>query len=390
MFGKRKNKLNKTEADVNIPEQKFADPFSEDAFGGEFDVPGTGPGTGGAVTAQDAAATGKAAAAKRKRKGIFRKKKKSDEKALVRIEEIRKRAENGEYDDLGDEMVISTYIPHRRAKLIGAAILRLGRLRMFLLTALLIVCGLFILAFMQEKMGNFTINLDRLEFYRKGIAIAADGGFTSPTARLTAAPVQDATNITFTDLPEDIDTVDGEHNGLNYMAYTYYVRNAGKEDLDYTATVKLKSCSKGAEKAVRVAIWKNDELKVYAARSSDGEPEPDTEPFESDSIVCTYTEPEFLVGNVDKYTIVIWMEGEDPECIDNIVGGSVEFGMYIGSTARDDTSLFVKFVQDIVDTIRGNRPISASGVESPDYYKYQDVNYYNRRNQPGKQNTGSE
>ena len=42
----------------------------------------------------------------------------------------------------------------------------------------------------------------------------------------------------------------------NYMAYTYYLRNAGKEDLGYVASITLDSCSKGAEEAVRVAVWR--------------------------------------------------------------------------------------------------------------------------------------
>lgn len=40
------------------------------------------------------------------------------------------------------------------------------------------------------------------------------------------------------------------------MAYTYYVRNAGKEDLDYIARITMGSAAKGAEDAVRVAVWK--------------------------------------------------------------------------------------------------------------------------------------
>lgn len=60
---------------------------------------------------------------------------------------------------------------------------------------MLLVAVLFIAAFMQEKMGNFTINLDRLELYRRGISIADNGNFDNATARLTAATVKDATNI---------------------------------------------------------------------------------------------------------------------------------------------------------------------------------------------------
>ena len=29
----------------------------------------------------------------------------------------------------------------------------------------------------------------------------------------------------------------------------------------------------------------------------------------------------------DKYTVVIWLEGNDPDCVDAIVGGTIKFGM---------------------------------------------------------------
>jgi hypothetical protein len=306
------------------------------------------------------------------------KKKKNDR--IVRIEELEKiLSEEGE--DVDKETIISMYMPKRRVKRFGQALLRLDKLHLALLLMTLFVAILFIIAFMQEKMGNFTINLNRLELYRKGIAIDSDGSFSNPTARLSANTVSDATNMTLEDLPEDIDDVDGNHNGKNYMAYTYYVRNAGKEDVGYQAIITLDSCAKGAEKAVRVAVWKNGERTIYAAPASDGGEEDGCVSFESDSTVCTMVEENFLVGNVDKYTIVIWMEGEDPECIDNIVGGSVEFSMKIDALDDDDSSLLSKFVQDIKDTLSGNKSISASGTEAPDYYTGGDVTYENRRNQ---------
>jgi hypothetical protein len=306
------------------------------------------------------------------------KKKKNDR--IVRIEELEKiLSEEGE--DVDKETIISMYMPKRRVKRFGQALLRLDKLHLALLLMTLFVAILFIIAFMQEKMGNFTINLNRLELYRKGIAIDSDGSFSNPTARLSANTVSDATNMTLEDLPEDIDDVDGNHNGKNYMAYTYYVRNAGKEDVGYQAIITLDSCAKGAEKAVRVAVWKNGERTIYAAPASDGGEEDGCVSFESDSTVCTMVEENFLVGNVDKYTIVIWMEGEDPECVDNIVGGSVEFSMKIDALDDDDSSLLSKFVQDIKDTLSGNKSISASGTDAPDYYTGGDVTYENRRNQ---------
>ncbi len=90
---------------------------------------------------------------------------------------------------------------------------------------------------------------------------------------------------------------------------------------------------------------------------------------------------QYQVGDVDKYTVVIWLDGDDPECVDKIIGGAVEFGFDFDSSEIDDSSLFVKFVQDIADTLTGNDPISASGNEAPDYYKEHNVTRSNRRNQ---------
>ena len=299
---------------------------------------------------------------------------------LVRIEELEKLlAEQG--DDVDVDTIVSMYMPGRRAKKLGAALLRMDKMRIVLLILVLLVGVLFLMAFLQEKMGNFTINLNRLELYRKGIAISASGNFEEPTARLTVNTVQDATNITISDLPPDLDEKDGDHNGRNYMAYTYYVRNAGKEDVNYIARITLDACSKGAENAVRVAVWRNGERVVYAEPAADGGEEDGCVSFESDKIVCSYAEENFLVGNVDKYTIAIWMEGEDPECVDSIVGGSVEFSMTIDAIDHNDSGLLVKFIQDIKDTLTGDKPISAAGNDAPSYYDSGEVTWETRRNQ---------
>ena len=300
--------------------------------------------------------------------------------SLIRIEELERiMAEYG--DDVDPETIVSMYMPRRRAKLFGAMLLRLDWMRLLLLGLLAVVAILFGMSFIQEKMGNFTVNLDRLELYRKGISISEDGDFTDPTARLTAASLEDATNITITDLPDDLDELEGNHNGQNYVAYTYFVRNAGKIDVGYEAVVRMDGCSKGAEEAVRIAVWRNGERQVYAEPSSDGTPEEGCENFQDDKVVCTFTEENFLVGNVDKYTIVIWMEGEDPECVDEIIGGSVQFSMDIDAISDDNTSLLYKFVRDIRDTLSNDKPISAAGTTAPDYYNNTQITWKTRRNQ---------
>lgn len=302
-------------------------------------------------------------------------------KGVVRIQDLEDLIEREGIENIDPETAVSMYLPKRRMQRIGAALLRMDKLQKALIALALLFGLLFALSFMQENMGNFTINLNRLELFRYGVAIDEDPNFGQATARLQAQAVTNGTNIATEDLPDDLDQIDGSHNGKNYVAYTFYIRNAGKVDLNYSCNVRVASASKGVEKAARVKIWKNGEPTVYAAAAADGNPEPGCVNFESDKVVCNIPEENFQVGNVDKYTVVIWLDGDDPECVDDIVGGAVEFAMDFETLDGDNSGLVVKFVRDIVDTLTGNDPISASGNDAPDYYKDHDVTWDNRRNQ---------
>lgn len=319
--------------------------------------------------------------APRKRFGKRKRKPKRDLRGVVRIEELEQALADQDLDDIDPDAVVSMYMPKRRMERIGAALLRMDKLQKALVVLALAFGVLFALSFMQENMGNFTINLNRLELFRRGVAIADNGDFNNATARLAADALDNGTNIATDDLPDNLDDIDGSHNGKNYVAYTFYIRNAGKTDLGYSAKLKVVSASKGVEKAARVRVYRNGEPTTYAATAAAGNPEPNTEPFASKDVVTTISHKSFRVGDVDKYTVVIWLDGDDPECVDKIIGGAVEFGFDFDSSETDDTSLFIKFVEDIADTLIGNDPIGASGNEAPDYYKEHNVTWSNRRNQ---------
>lgn len=52
-----------------------------------------------------------------------------------------------------------------------------------------------------------------------------------------------------------------------------------------------------------------------------------TYPWESSDMVCTETRTGMHNEEVDKYTIVIWLEGDDPDCTDELFGGHIELRM---------------------------------------------------------------
>ena len=315
----------------------------------------------------------------KRRFGKKRALKRAEDKHMIRVKELEEAL--AEDEDIDVDAIVSMYMPKRRMARIGQALLRIGTLQKVLICVALFMAVLFGISFMQENMGNFTINLNRLELFRRGVAIADNSQFEGATARLTAEAVSDGTNIATDDLPNNLDEIDGSHNGKNYVAYTFYIRNAGKEDLSYNAKLKIASASKGVEKAARVRVYRNGEPTTYAAPAANGGNEAGCENFESDEVVCHLANGTFKVGYVDKYTVVIWFDGDDPECIDNIIGGAVEFAMDFDSDGAEDTSLVMKFLQDIADTLTGTDPTSASGTDAPDYYKNNTVTWDTRRNQ---------
>ncbi len=84
---------------------------------------------------------------------------------MVRIEELEQALADQDLDEIDPDAVVSMYMPKRRMERIGAALLRMDKLQKALVVLALAFGVLFALSFMQENMGNFTINLNRLELF---------------------------------------------------------------------------------------------------------------------------------------------------------------------------------------------------------------------------------
>ncbi len=195
---------------------------------------------------------------------------------------------------------------------------------------------LWIISMLLTQWGDLVISVDSFAG-RKGIVISEDPEFNTYTHKLSAAQVKDVTNITYSWLPTDLDTsANGSHNGKNYVAYTFYCKNNGQEALDYDAYLEVTGVAKSADEAVRVLVYKNGEQAMYGKAKYDDRntAETDCTMFETDTRVMTTSSENFEVDQVDKYTIVIWAEGNDPECIDDIRGGHVRMRMLF--EVRDD------------------------------------------------------
>lgn len=199
-----------------------------------------------------------------------------------------------------------------------------------LIMALFLIIIYFILRVFLET-GDFTISLDQEFAKSEGIIMYENSSNKIDRRILKAQKVEFMDNISVKWLPQDIDkTAEGAHNGDNYLAYTFYLENKGAETVNYWYEVKIDDVIKNVDEAVRIAIYRNGERTIYAKPNSrTGEAEDGTTKFYSASSVCVEPRRDFKPGDIDRFTIVIFIEGDDPECQDNLIGGEMKMHMDI-------------------------------------------------------------
>lgn len=226
------------------------------------------------------------------------------------------------------------------------------------LLALLAV--LFIFALVQQMRGHFTINLsDRM--FREGFTLSETIGFENPTTQLFATPAQDVPCISINQIPADVDDIEGEHNDT-YFAYTYYIRNEGENTVGYTWNLDMNTETQNLSQAVWAMVFEDGKMRFYAKANRDsGEvealppfddnnrgyidlPVKDLEPnsdqfqivgqngqitywrvvpdkFLTDRCITAGEQQNVEPMEIHKYTVVLWLEGDDQDADDSMIGG---------------------------------------------------------------------
>lgn len=240
----------------------------------------------------------------------------------------------------------------------------------------IIICSvlavLYILSAFYTGAGEFVISLDST-MSKDGFYLSNTTDFAEKMVCIRSNAVV-ADNISIFDISNDVDLVDGAHDGQNYVAHTFYLTNETGKTKDYQYKLSIRQSSKNAERALWVMVFYNGEQTIYAMNGDDGNPESqesiytfpfeDTaakeeqyqiisgsdigldsdevylaqelnrtnklvaQPFVTDDLICEGVRKEINDKEVDKYTVVMWYEGEDPDCTDEIIGGWVE--VYMG------------------------------------------------------------
>ena len=192
------------------------------------------------------------------------------------------------------------------------------------------ICSCFFLLLMaitSNRNGNLTIFVDRTSI-TKSLSLSESRTLSNPQGKIYAPSIDGAWDTSEDYIPSDVYLLDGNNSGTNYLAYTFYVFNSGVETLDYSMKFNIENTSKNLDEVIRVRLYVNDVLTTYAKKSDiTDEPETGTVAFESDSVITSHTITDFQPNAVTKYSIVLWVAGNDFECTNEKIGGSITLSM---------------------------------------------------------------
>lgn len=230
-----------------------------------------------------------------------------------------------------EKILVSRNVNKKANKLLDADFKIKGLRKVLVIMLVFLLVIYFVLRIVYET-GRFTVVLDSATNNMTNSLVIYANKDEKITKRTLKADVLDfMTNISGDWIPEDIDEeADGPHNGDNYIAYTFYLENQGDETIHYWYKILIDDTIKNVDKAIRVAVYLNGNKTIYAKENgTTKQPEKGTVAFKDEENIMIEKRENFNSGDVDKCTIVIWVEGDDPDCIDDLIGGEMKMHMVI-------------------------------------------------------------
>ena len=231
--------------------------------------------------------------------------------------------------------------------------------------------------------------------FRNGFVLSETEDFAEPTFELFSEPVEDAPCISISALPEDIEDWEGTHSDGTYFAYTFWLRNEGEDMVNYEYDILINSESQDLSTATWIMLFENGEMSFHAEESEDGGEEaipsfgdnskgyritPFREqsrydqyeviksvgnrtyyravpiPFVSEITAVSGQYDGIMPGEVNKYTVVMWLEGDDPQCTDELIGGhlglEMQFRLLREEKDEEEEYGFLENITRLIDELK--------------------------------------
>ncbi len=211
---------------------------------------------------------------------------------------------------------------------------------------------------------------------KEGLTLSATADFAEKTSRINMKGPEKMNAVTFPwiRIEEDVLGKEGAHHGGSYICYSFYLKNVSPTSpCLYTFDVRFTKDTKNISSATRIMIIESDEncenevdkVRVFAKAKADGTAECISydecnenqnplaiEQLNEYRLLDTNMTYPFIEEVIDeetgedlgyfalretgnrlsheaykKFTVVIWLEGTDLQCVNNILGGrcSIQF-----------------------------------------------------------------
>jgi hypothetical protein len=227
-----------------------------------------------------------------------------------------------------------------RRKIIVNRFLSLG----IIITAILSIVFALV-TFYGQNAGNFVMSVDAAARQR-GIVISETPDFLVRTSRLMSEPISGAREVTYSWLKiEEIREAQGNYydQDHDYVAFTFYLKNTGFETVDLSYYLRITSVYNDLDKVIRVLIIEESikegnqnyyKETIYMKPDSTQDafyPDnyPETTFFLTDRQITRNLISNFRPNYERRFSIVIWMEGYDPDLTDKIMGGMIKMELVI-------------------------------------------------------------
>jgi hypothetical protein len=207
------------------------------------------------------------------------------------------------------------------------------------------------------EYNNFRILVDKEG--RDYLSLSYSRGFVSGHETLVLDGPKIMSDVTFISMYDNVGAFEAKEGNSTvdadkYLASTFFLKNVSDKRLSYTEIITMANVKLNVDAALRVFLSSDDtgEWRIYAKAKADGSPEevvpPDptwtqgrhfgadggigdtpwyATPFTNEGTVMRVGGKTLEPGEARRYTIIIWLEGCDPECVNDILGGTLRLQM---------------------------------------------------------------
>ncbi len=191
-----------------------------------------------------------------------------------------------------------------------------------------------VITFYGQNAGNFVMSVDTAARLR-GIVISNDETFAFSTSRLMSDPINEARDVTYAWLKrEEVQETPGNYvdPDHDYVAYTFWVKNEGFETIDLNYYIRITEVYNNLDAAIRILVIDNGVETMYMKPDSTNSTTypsymPTAEHFLTTATVMRKLIPNFKPGEIRKFSVIVWLEGNDPDTSDDILGGMIKMQM---------------------------------------------------------------